>query len=370
MIDNQNILMCGPVAPPVHGQSLSFTLITENYSCNKKYIVNHNFKNRKIYERVLTTVTVVLKCFFYLLTKKIDLIYFSSSRSVGGCIKDICLINLASLFKIKLINHVHGADFENLILNKPKVFTKIIEFSYNKVAISIVLLESMKEPFRRFKTMQLKVLPNFYDPSLDEYSCTTSMSAIEVLYLSNIMKTKGILELIDAFALYSTKNPNVKLNIVGGFVGDYECSAQEIENLFYEKIKDTDNITYHGILNGKEKCEILYRSSIFVLPTYHVSEAFPISIIEAMRAGCGIITTRHNSLPDIINSSNGILIDMHDVQQLAVAMDFLSKNTTLLNKIKHTNITEAKRKYSLDANLQQLNQIFTEELRNIKNNKH
>jgi glycosyltransferase involved in cell wall biosynthesis len=363
IIDNHNILMCGPVAPPIHGQSLSFTLITREYPCKKKYIVNQNFKTRSKLEKISVTLIAITKYLYFFTTKKIDLVYFSSSRSKGGCIKDLFLINIAHLLKIKLINHVHGADFEKFLAIKSHFLQKLIEYSYNKVHTTIVLVDSMEEPFMRFKSMQVRVLPNFYDPVLDEFDKCHDLKnkdPFEILYLSNIMKTKGIIELIDAFLLLSEKIQNIRLNIAGEFMNDDECSTEEIKILFYKKIKNISNIIYHGILKEEKKSSLLYNSSVFVLPSYYISEAFPLSIIEAMRTGCAIITTRHNYLGDIIKPKNGILVDIKDVDSLVDALERLITNAELLKNIQNNNITEAQDKYSLAKNLDSLRMIFNE----------
>ncbi|MDB5024601.1 MAG: glycosyl transferase, group 1 [Mucilaginibacter sp.] len=360
----QNILMYGPLSPPIHGQSLSFTLISEQFLCNKKYIVNTNYTNRNILGKISTTLAVIIKCLYFFSTKKIDLVFFSCSRSVGGSIKDICLINIASFFKIKMINHVHGADFEKLIIGQPCFFKRLIEFSYDKVHTTIVLVDRMKEPFMKFKSMRIRVLPNFYDPVLDEFDDNShfkNQTYFEVLYLSNIMRTKGVIDLIDAFLFLSEKKHNIRLNIAGEFIGDDESSAEDIKNIFFEKIKGTNKIVYHGILRGENKSKLLYSSDVFVLPSYYVSEAFPLSIVEAMRAGCAIITTRHNYLGDIVKPENGILIDTHNVGQLVEALRYLITNPILLEKIKNHNIQVARNKYSLASSLQSLKLIFNEQ---------
>jgi glycosyltransferase involved in cell wall biosynthesis len=360
LIDHRNILMCGPVMPPVHGQSLNFTLIAKRYLCNEKYIIDQNFKTRGIGEKVLTTLRIVIKYLYFFSVKKIDLVYFSSSRSLGGCIKDICLINIASLFKIKLINHIHGADFNNLLNTAPSFMKKIIKNGYNKVHTTIVLIDTMKTPFLQFKLMNLKVLPNFYDPVLDEFDNYLRFKRddpLEILYFSNIMKTKGIIELIDAFIECKT-NKNVRLNIAGEFIGDDECNLAEIKRIFFDKINGAENIIYHGVLRGEEKSRLFYNSSIFALPSYYISEAFPISIVEAMRAGCAIITTKHNYLGDIIKPVNGMLVDTRNIAALTNALEYLISNTELLKKIQQHNILEAKNRYSLAACLNTLKHIF------------
>jgi glycosyltransferase involved in cell wall biosynthesis len=362
-ITGKNILMYGPLSPPMHGQSVSFTLITQRYLCSQKYIVNTNYTGMSVLGRIMLTGNVIFKCIYFFLTKKIDLVFFSCSRSSGGAIKDICLINMASFFKIRMINHIHGADFDNLTRNKPRFFARLIESAYNKVQTTIVLTEGMKAPFLRFKSMKIKVLPNFYDPvldNLDNQAHTKYSEPFEILYFSNVIKTKGIIELIDAIRLLTPKKLNIRLNIAGGFIGDEECSAEEIKSLFYCKIAGATDIVYHGVLNGQAKSELLYKNNVFVLPSYYVSEAFPLSIIEAMRAGCAIITTRFNYLDEIVKPENGILVGIRNAGAIADALECLINDRPRLKNMQEYNMAEAKSKYSLATNLELLQQIFEE----------
>ena len=361
---NKNILMYGPLCPPIHGQSLSFTLITQNFLCGKKYIVNTNYTNAGVFGKAYITLRAVVQSLYYLSTKKIDLVFFSSSRSVSGAVKDLCLINIAAFFKVKMVNHVQGADFDNLLTNKPRWFTKWVENSYNKVQTTIVLMEGMKKPFMRFKSMQLRVLPNVYDPALDQFDDSGKVKNdeyFELLYLSNLMRTKGIIEVVDAFRLWSQKQKNVRLNIAGTFVNDAECSAQEIKDIFDERVKGADNIVYHGVVKGENKSKLLYASDVFVLPSYYAAEAFPLSIVEAMRAGCAIITTRFNYLEEVVTPKNGVLVNIRDVNALVDAFDYLIKNPKTLQEIKDNNVAEAKEKYSLATSLESLARIINEQ---------
>ena len=112
------------------------------------------------------------------------------------------------------------------------------------------------------------------------------------------------------------------------------------------KIKFPDRIFYLGGVTGAKKTKILLESSVFVLPTFYKTEAFPITIIEAMRFGNAIVTTSHNYLSDIISVKNGRLIPVKSSSALidAVLSLFLNKNEMVA--IQHFNVEESKRRYS------------------------
>ena len=57
-----------------------------------------------------------------------------------------------------------------------------------------------------FPEMKIEIVPNFYDKSLDLIDYNKTDDSFNVLYLSNIIKSKGIFELIDAFIIFSKEN--------------------------------------------------------------------------------------------------------------------------------------------------------------------
>jgi glycosyltransferase involved in cell wall biosynthesis len=89
---------------------------------------------------------------------------------------------------------------------------------------------------------------------------------------------------------------------------------EEAEKQFFKKyIKDNgleDFVTYHGIVGGKQKQDLLKKCDIFALLTRYPNEGQPISILEAMGNGMMIITTNHAGIPDIVEDGvNGVVVD-------------------------------------------------------------
>ena len=345
----------GPLIPPVTGQSLAFSRFVESIPANKKIVVNTNSETKTRIGKILFTIKTLLILSLRVLFNDYQLVYFTCSRSIPGSIKDILLINLASFKKKKIINHLHGSDFYDFLHNSPKWYRKILLKSYDKVNISIVLVEGMKSQFRDFKNMRIEVVPNFYDQELENEMVKKDKSKIGLLYLSNIMVSKGIFELIDAFEHLTKKNDNIILNIAGEYLADDHMSIKQIKKKFEEKISQNNKIRYLGKIFGKDKIKLLQSSDIFILPSY--KEAFPISIIEAMASGNAIVVTNERYISEVLSSKNGVLVQKKSVKSLVNGIDFLMNNIQNLEHIQSYNRKEAQKKFSKLKYLKNLERI-------------
>lgn len=357
----KKILFAGPLLPPTHGQSLAFTRFYESVENGRKLLINTNFEHLGMTGKVIGNIKVIFLTFLKIIFFKIDKVYFTCSRSFLGSFKDVILINLAALKKIKIYNHLHGSDFYEYFHSVPLWYQKILYNSYNKVDTSIVLLDSMKEQFKDFPDMNLEIVPNFYDKELDVVFEKKDLKTINLLYLSNIIKSKGIFELLESFEVLSRKYDNIYLSIGGDFLSDEYMNKDDIKHKFLEKVKNNRKINYIGKVYGEEKIELLKKSDIFVLPSYYKSEAFPISIVEAMRCGNAIVSTNYKYLPEIVDENNGILVEPKSPESLYKGIEYLLKNKTLLKNIQTRNKIEAEEKYSLNRYTEQLHKIILSE---------
>lgn len=345
----------GPLIPPITGQSLAFSRFVESISINKKIVLNTNYENKTILIKIFFSIKTLLILFLRALFNDYHLVYFTCSRSILGSIKDILLINLASFKKKKIINHLHGSDFYEFLHNSPKWYRKILFKSYDKVDISIVLVESMKLQFRDFKSMKIEVIENFYDEELDHEIVKKDKTKLSLLYLSNIMVSKGIFELIDAFEKLEKKNDNIILNIAGDYLSDEHMSANKVKKKFEERLFKNNKIKYLGKIFGLDKIKLLQSSDIFVLPSY--KEAFPISIIEAMVSRNAIVVTDQKYISEVLTSKNGVLVQKKSVESLVEGIQFLINNKQELIQIQNYNRQVAKKKFSKKKYLKKLEQI-------------
>lgn len=352
------ILFVGPKNAPVTGQSLAFDIISKEYDGVKtifRYGGSSSFA-------VLCSSLLLL--FRYLLNailskqKQRKVLYLTTSRSRLGFLRDFLLITISSKFGIRVVNHLHGADFFDFRQQSSKCLKRMVDIAYSKVDISIVLSEGMKEQYSDYPCMEVQCVSNAADYKGDpSYAFAGSL---KVLYLSNLIYSKGIEYVVNAIDDLHKQGVDVELTVVGQPMGDDYRSKSEMELYVKNNIIGKSYIDYKGVLQGREKYDVLSASNVFVLPTFYKTEAQPISIIEAMMSGNVIITTEHNYIRDFISEDNGFLIPVKSSKHIVECLKECFYTPGLVNEISQSNANYAKREYSLDNHVKQLSLILNE----------
>ncbi|MDP4276043.1 MAG: glycosyltransferase family 4 protein [Bacteroidota bacterium] len=165
-------------------------------------------------------------------------------------------------------------------------------------------------------------VPREYDNSPKKFN--------NVAFIGNLIPTKGIFELIEAFI--SMQNKDVTLFIVGGGSPKTERRIAEILDQYKDK-----NIQIIGPLPNPMAVEFLKSMDILALPTYFPSEAFPISILEAMSLGKLVISTYRAAIPDMLTDADGskcgLLVGEKNASAIREAIEFCIENAAYANML-------------------------------------
>lgn len=361
------IFFVGPTRAPVTGQSLAFYSFFDAFLKDKSLFTFYDKNKGLVKFLVYSIFSYVLFFIKGVKQYKKGVLYITTSRTLLGFIRDSLYILIAILFRFKIVNHLHGADFISF-REKNNRIRPLIDFIYSKIDVSVVLSDLMKEQYSMYPKMKVEVVRNFYlfdgDLSLfDNNFCNIkkreSNDTFQIVYISNIMYSKGILDLITAVKKMARDGYNVKLNIAGKPISDNYMDGDKLHNKVLKLVADDLNISYLGGVYGNDKENLLSSSHVSVLPSFYASEAQPISIIESMRFGCAIITTNHNYLTDIgQEGENCLFVKPEDSEEIRKALIRLYEKPQLCFSIGQKNVLLAKEKYTFLKYFENLNNIL------------
>jgi glycosyltransferase involved in cell wall biosynthesis len=102
------------------------------------------------------------------------------------------------------------------------------------------------------------------------------------------------------------------------------------------------NVTNYGIVKNENISRYLDEHSIYILPSY--TEAFPISILEAMARGMVILIADLPGMDEIVeHGQNGFLFQPGDVQEMKKILHFLKSNPEEVRRISRNNLSRIDR---------------------------
>lgn len=163
------------------------------------------------------------------------------------------------------------------------------------------------------KGKNIGVVPNVVDT---EYFVPPSIPRanrpFRILTVALLTPVKGIDLLLKAFAKAFDCKENVLLEIGGD-----GAERKELEELA-AKLHLENQVRFLGLLSREQVREAMWRSNIFVLPSY--VETFGVVLIEAMATGLPVIATKCGGPEEIIDPKAGWLIKPGDIEELAVVL--------------------------------------------------
>ena len=116
-----------------------------------------------------------------------------------------------------------------------------------------------------------------------------------IAFVGNLIPTKGLYELTSAVL-----RCDVRLDIIGP--GKDEVN-QRLKEIAGDKLNK--KIFIHGRLANGEAVQFMHDVDIIALPTYYPSEAFPISILEAMSLTKMVISCPRAAVKDMLTDLDG-----------------------------------------------------------------
>lgn len=240
--------------------------------------------------------------------KKILHIHVASGKSF---FRKTAIAVFGRILGYKIIMHSHAGDFPDFV---KKAGRFIVRNGLKPAHEIIVLSDSWKRYFSDFLACKnVSVVPNLVCVSLLERECHNN-EKVRFLYLGVLTKEKGVDLLVRSYKTVSDRF-KAKTQLVIAGAGPLE---KQLKDFAEKEIKNGD-IVFTGWVNHETRDRLLKAADVVVLPS--LFECQPMSLLEGMAAGCGIVATRTGGIPDIVkDGENGILVECGDIDGLADGM--------------------------------------------------
>lgn len=345
-------LLIGPLPERPDGLSMAFDVVVRSFSeLGLKFkVLNINTIDisRSVgtfsYKRALEIIIALTQYFRYVLTAK--RIYLLVGLSRVSFLRDFLFIWPSYLLRRRIVLHVHSGGYRNFYDDQPKWLKRLIVSTLMRASAIIILAESLREQFDFLPDVNiLHVVPNCAPfetgPKYFRHKTIPVSGPVKLLYLSNLISTKGYLDCLEACRiLHHDMNIPLHFSFCGGVVphkyNSEHMTEQEVLAHFYAQVHKMHLekvVGYYGIVVGEIKYRFLTDSHIFILPTYYPWEGQPISIIEALAFGMPVVSTHFRAIPEqVIDAYNGFLVHARNPVEIANKVEILWNRPDLYSK--------------------------------------
>lgn len=246
--------------------------------------------------------------------------------------------------------HWAGYDRANPdnFFSRPYAFRHIVRNILKNSACVVPVNKDLESKLKSLEpAIKTRIIPNTVDTSVFNPLENNSPVLKFVHYVSSFKGQKNTEGLLKVFSELRKKRE------------DWECIMYGPPDVRWKSyVQDyglQQNIRFIGEISYSEVAEWVRKSLVFV--SFSNYENQPCSILEALCCGVPVIATKVGGIPEIINSSNGILVEAGDEMALLNAIEKMMN--TFLQYDRNSIARDAGNKYSYESVGKQLFSLYS-----------
>lgn len=339
--------------PPVHGASMVGEYIKQSG------VVNSTFDCR--FENIATADTLtdigkfsVKKIFdVFGLVKRLkkvareflpDIVYYTPNAKGLPFYKDFVVVEALKKCGCKVILHFHN---KGVLTRQNRWMDNMLYRIFFKDVTVMLLAEALYKDVEKYVDRDNVVIcENGIPDILQECPRKGEGRTPRLLFLSNMMETKGVWDLLDALHVLKERSKAFTCDFVGGWkdVSETEFGKR------VEAMGLAGCVKAHGPKYGSEKEAYLHGADIFVFPTYYPKECFPLVLLEAMAHGIACISTDEGGIPGIIDEGKtGFIVGRKNARLLADRIEALLDNPEMRREMGRAGRRRFVKEFTLDT---------------------
>jgi glycosyltransferase involved in cell wall biosynthesis len=327
----KKILFIGRLPPPIHGAALMNQRYIEDRVLNEYFDIrairiNDSESLEELGKVNLKKILGFFKKNFRTIRELLffnpDLIYFEIAPKGFAFYRDSIFVWLCKLFSKKIVFQLHAKGISSSVksLLAKKYYRQVFRNS-KVILLSWLLYEDVKEVIYK---NQIIIMPNRIENELTEKEFNRIIENRNknkkpvLLFLSNMIETKGPLDVLEICNELNKKRIDFECLFVGKF------QDREFEKRFFEKLKEFklgDKCKYLGAKYGKEKFKIFEKTNYLIFPTRYAEECFPVIILETLMWGIPILSYDNGAIKEMMSKDYlGFVAEQGDLQRLSLEL--------------------------------------------------
>jgi glycosyltransferase involved in cell wall biosynthesis len=198
--------------------------------------------------------------------------------------------------------------------------TKIIRDAKPLVVVSSSLGEDINKVVCKKDYI---VVPNVVNTDIFHYREDSQPSSTDFIHVSNMIPLKNVQGILDAFKQVLLKIPSARLILVGR-------QSASVMTYASQHGFTSNQVLFIGEVDYARVAEYMQLGAALIM--FSNTESMSCVVAEALCCGLPVISTSTGIARDLINESNGLLVNKRDVLQLRDAMIFISENNSTYNR--------------------------------------
>jgi glycosyltransferase involved in cell wall biosynthesis len=220
---------------------------------------------------------------------------------------------------IKVISRTHGADlYEERAFLKYKPLHKYVFRSLDRI---FPISADGKNYLLRFdkRLKEQTIIVSYLGVKLlSNHNWNRNENEFHIFSCSNIIRLKRVDLIAKSILLLSKKAEMVNIKIVWNHFGSGD-EENMVKSIIEMQRKNTNlSCTMHGSVSNSKVYQFLINQFVDVFINLSDSEGLPVSMMEAQSFGIPVIATDVGGVSEIVNSSNGFLLNK-DTDSIQVA---------------------------------------------------
>lgn len=257
------------------------------------------------------------------------LLYLPIAQSRLPFIRDALHLAAGRLLGMRTVVHLHGGNLVDFYSAQPGWMQWVIRRSLDACVAIVVLAPSLTAEFDGIVSRPaLPVVPNAVAPVLEEAAiaarrATLGTRPVRVGFLAAITGPKGAVDFVRAIErLPGDVRARASFRIAGNRDGNFEDDYSLVEGAVKRLAAAGTDVSLEGVVDAAGKPGFFGETDVFVLPSHR--EGQPLVVLEALSAGCAVVSATVGGIPETIaHGEDGLLVAPRDIDALAGVLQLL-----------------------------------------------